>query len=227
MKNIQIHISHEFIAQCPDFLGVAIQAIVKNSETAVLLWNEITSVCEVIEKKHSTESLKEVSGIAATRMAYKKLGKDPSRYRPACEQLVRRVVQKKGIRTVGTLGDISNLVSLKYGYSTAAIDVEKLVGNSLTLGIGRKEEPYEGIGRGVLNIEHLPVYRDALGGVATPTSDNIRTQTDQQTSQLLFIINAYDGNRHTLECSTNETLRLLTDYAEASDVCITYFQSHQ
>ena len=31
------------------------------------------------------------------------------------------------------------------------------MGDTLTLGIGRAGEPYEGIGRGLLNIEGLPV----------------------------------------------------------------------
>ena len=39
------------------------------------------------------------------------------------------------------------------------------------LGIGKSGEPYEGIGRGELNIEGMPVYRDAMGGIGTPTSD--------------------------------------------------------
>ena len=35
------------------------------------------------------------------------------------------------------------------------------------LGIGKSGEPYEGIGRGELNIEGMPVYRDAMGGIST------------------------------------------------------------
>ena len=37
----------------------------------------------------------------------------------------------------------------------------------MTLGVGREGEPFEGIGRGELNIAHMPVYRDAVGGVGT------------------------------------------------------------
>ena len=62
-----------------------------------------------------------------------------------------------------------------------------------TLGIGRPGEPYEGIGRGTLNIEGLPVYRDALGGVGTPTSDHERTKLTLGTTRLLAIINGYSG----------------------------------
>ena len=39
-------------------------------------------------------------------------------------------------------------------------DADKIQGTHLELGIGKAGEPFEGIGRGVLNIEGLPVYRD-------------------------------------------------------------------
>ena len=40
----------------------------------------------------------------------------------------------------------------------------------------------------------LPVYRDAEGGVGTPTSDNERTKIELQTTHLVVLINGYDGN---------------------------------
>ena len=67
---------------------------------------------------------------------------------------------------------------LSKDYSIGGFDADKFVGDTLTLGVGRAGEPYEGIGRGLLNIEGLPVYRDAEGGVGTPTSDNERTKND-------------------------------------------------
>ena len=39
---------------------------------------------------------------------------------------------------------------------------DKIQGDTLVLGIGKSGEPYEGIGRGELNIEGMPVYRDAM-----------------------------------------------------------------
>ena len=51
---------------------------------------------------------------------------------------------------------------------------EKVIGN-VSFGIGEKDEPYEGIGRGELNIENIPVFRDKVGAFGTPTSDSVRT----------------------------------------------------
>ena len=220
---IKISTTKEFRDICPEFIGAAISATVKNAPTPQPLWSEIENFCAELKEKYTTESIKLHSGINATRKAYKRFGKDPSRYRPACEQLARRVLQGKGLYSVDTLVDLGNLVSLFCGYSTAALDCEKIVGDSLTLGIGQPEEPYEGIGRGLLNIEHLPVYRDCIGGVATPTSDNVRTMISAQTQQLVVLINAYDGNKNLLDQAVNLTVRLLQEYAAAKDVCVSYY----
>ena len=132
--------------------------------------------------------------IAATRRVYKACGKDPSRYRPAAEALIRRVVQGKELYQRDTLVDLINLASMRFGYSIGGFDASKFVGDTLTLGIGKADEPYEGIGRGQINIEGMPVYRDALGGVGTPTSDHERTKIGLETSHLLVLINGYDGD---------------------------------
>ena len=87
-----------------------------------------------------------------------------------------------------------NLASIAFGYSIGGFDADKFVGDTLTLGIGREDEPYEGIGRGMINIHGLPVYRDAQGGVGTPTSDHERTKMTIDTTHLLVLINGYDGN---------------------------------
>ena len=46
-----------------------------------------------------------------------------------------------------------NLVSLRTGHSIGGFDTDKIAGTGLELGIGKINEPFEGIGRGVLNIE--------------------------------------------------------------------------
>ena len=83
----------------------------------------------------------------------------------------RRLMRGLELYRIDTLVDLINLVSLRTGYSIGGFDADKIQGNSLELGIGRAEEPFEGIGRGVLNIEGLPVYRDSAGGIGTPTTN--------------------------------------------------------
>ena len=161
----------------------------------------------------TTESVKEMPAIQATRTAYKKCGKDPSRYRPSGEALVRRILQGKDLYQIDTVVDLINLASIAYGYSIGGFDADKIEGDTLTLGIGKAGEPYEGIGRGALNIEGLPVYRDAQGGIGTPTSDHERTKLGCSTTRLLALVNGYDGNREQVTACATFIQQLLKKYA--------------
>ena len=80
--------------------------------------------------------------------------------------------------------------------------------------VGEPGEEFEGIGRGVLNIECMPVVRDAVGGIGTPTSDHERTKMDIGTTHILVIINGYSGSEGLHEAATMTT-ELLTRYASA------------
>ena len=179
------------------------------------LWQEIEALGERFRSELTTESLKDMTSIAATRRVYKACGKDPSRYRPASEALIRRMLQGKELYQRDTLVDLVNLASIAYGYSIGGFDADKFVGNTLTLGIGREGEPYEGIGRGLLNICGLPVYRDAEGGVGTPTSDNERTKMTIDTRHLVVLINGYDGNEQRVRENAEYIQQLLRKYCQS------------
>ena len=184
----------EIATACPTFVGACLVAKVVNSPFDAQLWEKIEATQAQLRQTLDTESLKQQPSIAATRQVYKTLGKDPSRYRPASESLIRRLLQGKNLYQANILVDLINLASIVHGYSIGGFDASKIAGSALRLGVGKADEPYEGIGRGRLNIEGLPVYRDELGGIGTPTSDNERTKLTLETSQLLVLINGYDGN---------------------------------
>ena len=197
-------------------MGACVEADVVNTTYCEGLWKEIHALEEQFRKEQTTESLKQLSGIAATRRVYKACGKDPSRYRPASEALIRRMLQGKELYQIDTLVDLINLASIKYGYSIGGFDADKFVGDTLTLGIGKAGEPYEGIGRGMINIEGLPVYRDALGGVGTPTSDHERTKITINTRHLLVLINGYDGNEQSVRANAEFIIELVNKYCSAT-----------
>ena len=191
---MKIIVSNEIELACPGFVGACVEAEVENTLYCEPLWEEIRQLCEEYKQRFDTVNIKEMPSIAATRRVYKACGKDPSRYRPAAEALIRRVVQGKELYQRDTLVDLINLASMRFGYSICGFDASKFVGDKLTLGIVKADEPYEGIGRGQINIEGMPVYRDALGGVGTPTSDHERTKISLATRHLLVLINGYDGD---------------------------------
>ena len=212
MKIIQIE--DNIHSACPEFKGAAVYAEFANSPYSARLWEEIEQSVKHCRQQHTTESLKQIPSILATRNVYRRLGKDPSRYRPSGEALLRRVLQGKDLYQINTAVDLVNLASMEYGYSIGGFDCDKIQGDTLRLGVGRKDEPYEGIGRGMLNIEGLPVYRDEIGGIGTPTSDNERTAMSLETSHLLALVNGYDGDSLGVMACAQRIAELLAKYTK-------------
>ena len=221
---MHIIVSQEIESVCPMFVGAAVEAQVVNTPYSKELWDEIHELEDRFRQELTTESLKDLPSIAATRRVYKACGKDPSRYRPASEQLIRRMLQGKELYQIDTLVDLINLASIAYGYSIGGFDAAKFVGDTLTLGVGREGEPYEGIGRGMLNIAGLPVYRDAEGGVGTPTSDHERTKMTMATTHLVVLINGYDGNEQRVADNAHFIQELLRKYAQSDGGTVTLYR---
>ena len=71
----------------------------------------------------------------------------------------------------------------------------------------KENEPYEGIGRGTLNIEYMPVFRDTLGAFGSPTSDSSRTMVTNETESFLMVFFNFGGM-----AQLNEALDLATSY---------------
>ena len=221
---MNVIVSQEIASVCPEFVGACVEASVVNTKYCQELWDEIHVLEERFRRELTTESLKELTSIAATRTVYKRCGKDPSRYRPASEALIRRMLQGKELYQIDTLVDLINLASIAYGYSIGGFDASKFEGDTLTLGVGREGEPYEGIGRGMLNIAGLPVYRDRKGGVGTPTSDNERTKITIDTRHLVVLINGYDGNEQRVVENARFIQDLVRRYAHSDGGTVTLYR---
>lgn len=218
---LNITISDEIFKACPGYVAAVLSCTVKNSPSDPQLWEEIAQEEAAIKANVKIEEINKWAPIKATRDVYKKLGKDPNRYRPSAESLRRRIMRGLSLYQVDTLVDLINLLSIRTGYSIGGFDLDKIQGGQLTLGVGREGELYHGIGRGELNIAGLPVFRDVVGGIGTPTSDEERTKIDLQTTRLLMIINGYSGYDG-LEEAIDYAYRLLNQYAsvEHADLLI-------
>lgn len=211
---VKVSISEEIAAACPDLHVLVIACEVTNAASDVGLWEEVAEEEATVRSSMKLEDINKWLPIQATRQAYKRLGKAPNRYRPSAEALLRRILRELPLYQVDKLVDLVNLVSIRSGYSIGGFDAAKIAGDELVLGVGREGEIYHGIGRGELNIAGLPVYRDALGGIGTPTSDEERTKISQDTTHLLMIINGYSGNDG-LEAAGRYGADLLRRYVSA------------
>ena len=214
---INILIDPRILELCPDTRIGLISATVVNEPTCDALWAEIEAAAEDIRQRYELLEINQRPAIAATRHLYKGLGKDPSRYRVASEALCRRIIRGLGIYRLTTLIDVVNLVSIKSGYPISGLDADHIVGDTLTMGVGTADDVYNGIGRGVLNIEGMPVYRDAAGPIATPTSDEERTKFTEETIRVQININAF-APEMPLEEAVDWMAALLKKYAHATNI---------
>lgn len=207
---------------CPDVRIGLIRAKVVNSELSEELNKEIQSLSEKIKSSYELLWINKRPAIAATRQLYKKLGKDPNRYRVSSEALCRRIVKGMGIYQINVLVDLINLISIGSGYAIGGFDADKIQGDSVTLSVGTADDKFEGIGRGILNVKGLPLYRDAIGGIGSPTSDEERTKIELKTTHLQMQINAFDEEMP-LEDTIEWSVSLLKKYVCATDFEIEIF----
>ena len=213
-------ISDEIKARAPGLHVLQIEADIENPATPDALWDELEALAADVRARYAMEMVNKRPAIAATRAAYKACGKEPNRYRPSAEALMRRMVKGMELYRTSAVIDLINLLSVACGHSIGGFDADRIDGDTVTLGIGREGEPYEAIGRGPLNIAGMPVWRDAVGGIGTPTSDNDRTKLSESTRNLLMIINMY-GLEAPVEEVEARAVELLRQYAAATDIRVT------
>lgn len=213
---VKISILEELKSRCPDLRLGCIFAKLAVADSSVELLSRINERLEKIAQSLITENISKIPAIAASRKAYKVCGKDPARYRLSAEALLRRIVSGKGLYQINNVVDQLNLVSVATGFSIGGYDADLIQGN-VTFGIGRSDEPYSGIGRGELNIEGLPVFRDESGAFGTPTSDSQRTEVTLKTSHFLMVLVDFGGD-DALEGAMEMAAGLLTDFCQAENI---------
>ena len=212
---VKIETSPEFEAVWPHFACAAIQCNVEIEDSSAELIEEIAQQCGSMQSQLKSDDIHKNIPILDTRKAYKALGKEPSRYRPSAEALFRRVLNGKGLYQVNNVVDLLNLVSISTGFSIGGWDADQIEGETITLGIGQKDEPYAAIGRGQMNIEFFPTFRDSKGAFGTPTSDSERTMIKPTTKNFLMLFYGF-GGKDGLSEAMMQALDLLESYGNSN-----------
>jgi len=211
-----LSISSGLAAACPGVaLGVLTCSAVVSQRDEVL-WKAIEARVGELETLLSTTDVQSIPEIAATRRAYKALGKDPSRYRGSAEAMVRRIGQGKGLYQVNSVVDVNNLVSLETFHSIGLYD-RRFIGSEIEFRAGREGESYAGIGKGEINVANLPLFADADGPFGNPSSDSARSMVRADTTDLLMAIIAFSGASH-LDAALGRAAELLVRHCSATCV---------
>ncbi len=177
--------------------------------------NLIKEVELKIEKNIDILEVVNLKTIIDARNAYKKYGKDPSRYRLAVESLYRRLSKGNSLYRINNVVDIGNIISLKSRRSVAVLDYHKIVGNIL-IRLGVKEDDFNGLGRGKINIENIPLYADNIGPFGSTTTDTHRTMITSSTNKILLFIISFNG-KVDLDDELKDAIELYKNCARGSN----------
>lgn len=147
---------------------------------------------------YNYDEITKIPKLKITRDGYKKMGKDPSHTRPACEALLRRIVKGNSLYRLGDVIDVGNILSILTLRSVCVVDLDKINGD-VVIRLGKKEDIYEGINRGLINVTNIPVYTDNIGPFGCPTSDTLRTCVTSSTKRILVMIICFDESEKDLD----------------------------
>lgn len=141
---------------------------------------------QFIRSKFADKRPAEDSIVSAVRRMYRRIGWEPTRYRPSSEALIRRILQGKGLYRINNLVDFGNLASAYAHIPMGLYDLNKINGE-IILDVGRNDEEYEGISKNLIHAEGKLILRDKKGIFGNPTADSKRTSISSDTDSVLAV----------------------------------------
>jgi DNA/RNA-binding domain of Phe-tRNA-synthetase-like protein len=148
--------------------------------------------------------------VSAVRRMYRRIGWEPTQYRPSSEAMVRRFLKDKGLYKINNAVDLGNVSSTRFHMPMGLYDVDNISG-SILLDVGRPGEAYQGISKSLIHAEGKLVLRDEQGVFGNPTADSLRTSIQNKSSNILAL---FFTPPEVEESYLNETLLYLKDLYE-------------
>lgn len=128
---------------------------------------------------YSSDNLSSNPTVAGLRALFKAAGCDPSRYRPASEALLRRLLKGEELPVIHPLVDLNNCLSVTLAVP-CCVAIEGSFSGPVVLRSGRPGESYESL-KGPFNLEGKPILVDAEGPFDTPITGSQRVKVREGT----------------------------------------------
>ena len=128
---------------------------------------------------------------AALRKMFRAAGTDPTRYRPASEALLRRVLKGEDLPAINPLVDINNCLSVELAVP-CCVAAEGTFTPPLVLRAGLPGESYESL-KGPFNLEGKPLLVDAEGPLDTPITGSVRVKVRPETRRAWLVAYLPEG----------------------------------
>lgn len=149
---------------------------------------------EVVERARtalSRETLAAHPPVAALRKLFKQAGCDPSRYRPASEALLRRILKGEDLPPIHPLVDVNNSLSAELAVPCCVMAAGTFEPPFL-FRAGRPDESYESF-KGPFRLEGKPLLLDALGPCDAPITGSERVKVQPDTTRATLVAYLPEG----------------------------------
>jgi DNA/RNA-binding domain of Phe-tRNA-synthetase-like protein len=124
--------------------------------------------------------------VSAVRRMYRRIGWEPTQYRPSSEAMIRRFLKDKGLYRINNAVDLGNVASTRFHLPMGLYDLDTLSG-SISVDVGKEGEAYQGISKNVIHAGGKLVLRDDDGVFGNPTADSLRTSIRNNTKNVLAL----------------------------------------
>jgi DNA/RNA-binding domain of Phe-tRNA-synthetase-like protein len=151
-----------------------------------LVRSELNNLEQYIRQKFARERPAADPVVSAVRRMYRRIGWEPTQYRPSSEAMIRRILNRKGLYRINNLVDLANIVSTRYHLPMGLYDLDK-IDTAVVVDVGRPGETYQGIFKELIHAEGKLILRDGSGIFGNPTADSARTCIDTASGNLLAV----------------------------------------
>ena len=200
-------------------LGVVLALGVTVGPASGELEQEIAALCARLARETTIEKLAGRESVQAVRAMFRVWGVDPTHSRPSGEQLLRRVLQGKGLYRVSNVVDLNNLGSCETGWPWGSFDMDRLR-SPLVFRHGRAGESYLAIGKEMWSVEGKPVVCDAEGPFGGPIRDSQRAMVTPSTRKVLTVIFGPMAAGDRVGGAAVEHGRRIREFAGAAEVLV-------
>ena len=144
------------------------------------------SVATEVRGRLSLDGLGTHPPVGALRRLFKEAGCDPTRYRPASEALLRRILKGEEIPAIHPLVDVNNCLSALLAVPCCVM-AEGTFDPPFVFRRGLEGESYESL-KGPFRLEGKPLLLDARGPCDAPITGSERVKVREETRRATLVV---------------------------------------
>lgn len=185
---LDLSVSTKLKSLVPDFkAGVICYHHIVISEMPPMIADRLPLFYESIQLSLESQPFGEIPGVKEWRSVFKKVGTDPSRYRPSQEALLRKIKKDGQPHMIHSAVDLNNFFSVQFSIPLGIYDLD-YVRTPVRITVGTAKDEYDGLNGRVMNMENKIVSADSVGVFGSPIVDSRHTCVTEQTENALQIV---------------------------------------